>query len=176
MAYVMALQQGWSTTDIKFKVNNDIHGLIDSVNDGSTSAFMWEHFTTKPWVDAGKARFIGNVPTPWPSWLIAAHPVRAPADAVRTFLAQLTDYVARFDSQASRDGPNVEYIKGKFGYPEEDIQAWLKTVGYPLNCGSIPTKVIEDTFSLLEKAGVVKAPQSGFDIGTFVNTDICSLT
>jgi hypothetical protein len=59
MAYVMALQQGWSTTDIQFKVNNDIHGLIDSVNDGSTSAFMWEHFTTKPWVDAGKARFVG---------------------------------------------------------------------------------------------------------------------
>jgi hypothetical protein len=39
-------------------VNNDIRGLIDSVDDGSTSAFMWEWFTTKPFVDAGQARFV----------------------------------------------------------------------------------------------------------------------
>lgn len=39
-------------------VNNDIRGLINSVNDGSTSAFMWEWFTTKPFVDAGEARFV----------------------------------------------------------------------------------------------------------------------
>ena len=39
-------------------VNNDIRGLLDSVNDGSTSAFMWEWFTTKPFVDAGEARFV----------------------------------------------------------------------------------------------------------------------
>lgn len=76
MAYVMALQQGWPTEKLEFKgtypcnqeygsrievsivVNNDIRGLINSVNDGSTSAFMWEWFTTKPFVDAGEARFV----------------------------------------------------------------------------------------------------------------------
>lgn len=78
----MAMQQGWPTDHLKFQgmnesspslrslqecddettalVNNDIQGLIDSVNDGSTSAFMWEWFTTKPWVDAGKARFVSR--------------------------------------------------------------------------------------------------------------------
>lgn len=42
-------------------VNNDIRGLIDSVNDGSTSAFMWEWFTTKPFADAGEVRFVSLV-------------------------------------------------------------------------------------------------------------------
>jgi len=41
-------------------VNNDIRGLLNSVNDGSTSAFMWEWFTTKPFVDAGEARFVSS--------------------------------------------------------------------------------------------------------------------
>ena len=41
-------------------VNNDIRGLLDSVNDDSTSAFMWEWFTTKPFVDAGEGRFVSN--------------------------------------------------------------------------------------------------------------------
>jgi len=79
MAFVMALQQGWSPTTLKFQgarsplpispvpkystmpVNNDIKGLIDSVNDGSTSAFMWEWFTTKPWLDSGEVRFVGTL-------------------------------------------------------------------------------------------------------------------
>lgn len=43
---------------ISAAVNNDIRGLINSVNDGSTSAFMWEWFTTKPFADAGECRFV----------------------------------------------------------------------------------------------------------------------
>ncbi|KAK7033232.1 periplasmic binding protein-like II [Favolaschia claudopus] len=176
MAYVMAMQQGWPTDDLKFKINNDIHGLIDSVNDGTTSAFMWEWFTTKPWVDDGKARFIGSVPTPWPSWLIAAHPTRASSEALRAFMTSLSEYVRAFDSASNREGPNVEVIKTKFGYPEEDIKAWLKTVGYPENCLMIPSEVITNTLSTLEKAGVVKAPEGGFDVQQFITKDVVNLT
>ncbi|RDX57243.1 periplasmic binding protein-like II [Lentinus brumalis] len=176
MAYVMALQQGWPTNELKFQVNNDIRGLINSVNDGSTSAFMWEWFTTKPFVDAGEARFIGSVPTPWPSWLISAHPTRAPADALKPFLATLTTYVRAFDSPERRNSADVEFIKEKFGYPEEDIKAWLKTVGYPQDCAAIPRQVILETLDVLLKAGFVQSPEGGFDVAQFVNTDITSLT
>ncbi|KAJ3515487.1 hypothetical protein NLJ89_g1719 [Agrocybe chaxingu] len=175
MAYVMALQQGWPLDNLQFQVNNDIRGLLDSVNNGSTSAFMWEWFTTKPFVDAGEARFIGSVPTPWPSWLIAAHPERARAEAVRAFLDGLTGYVNDFDSEECRVAKNVAFIEDKFGYPKEDIQAWLKTVRYPPSCSEIPTEVITNTLSVLEKAGVVKKPEGGFSVDIFVNSDIVNL-
>ncbi|KZT07782.1 periplasmic binding protein-like II [Laetiporus sulphureus 93-53] len=175
MAYVMALQQGWPTDKLQFKVNNDIRGLLDSVNDGSTSAFMWEWFTTKPFVDAGEARFIGSVPTPWPSWLIAAHPTRAETPTLRTFLETLSSYVSAFDTPEKRVREDVEYIKAKFGYPEEDVKAWLKTVAWTQNCLNIPSKVISDTLEVLEKAGFIKSPPGGFDVASFVNTDIASL-
>lgn len=48
----------FSTAKPDLSVNNDIKGLISSVNDGSTSAFMWEWFTTKPWLDSGEVRFV----------------------------------------------------------------------------------------------------------------------
>ncbi|KAF9243415.1 periplasmic binding protein-like II [Melanogaster broomeanus] len=161
MAYVMALQQGWSTDNLKFQINNDIRGLIDSVNDGSTSAFMWEWFTTKPFADAGECRFIGDVPTPWPSWLIAAHPTRAPAPDVSAFLGTLSGY--------HRAGPSVEFIKEKF-------RAWLQTVTYPEDCAEIPSDVIADTLTVLEKAGVVIAPEGGFELTQFVDTSVVKLT
>jgi len=176
MAYVMALQQGWPTENLKFQINNDIKGLLNSVNDGSTSAFMWEWFTTKPFVDAGEARFIGSVPTPWPSWLIAAHPDRAQAPEVAQFLAGLTEYVNDFNSEAARASKNVPFIEAHFGYPKQDIEAWLKTVAYPSSCSEIPTKVILDTLAVLEKAGVVKSPEGGFDVDFFVNQSVVKLT
>ncbi|KAI9511851.1 periplasmic binding protein-like II [Russula earlei] len=179
MAYVMALQQGWATDTLRFKVNNDIHSLIDSVNDGSTSAFMWEWFTTKPFVDAGRVRFIGSVPTPWQSWLIAAHPSRdrAPSHELRAFLETLSTYVVAFDAPEKRAGPNVEFIKETFGYPEEDIVAWLKTVGYPKDCSTIPEKIFTDTLTTLEMAGVIKAPERyQFDVKTFIDATVVTLT
>ena len=68
---------------------------------------------------------IGSFPTPWPSWLIAAHPSpeRAPEEAMRHFLANLTTYVRRFDSEESRAAEDVDFIKEKLGYPEDDIKA-----------------------------------------------------
>lgn len=184
MAAVMALKQQWFPEDptniaskLDFRVNNNIHGLIDSVNDGSTSAFMWEWFTTKPWIDRGEARFIGSVLTPWPSWLIAAHPSpeRAPPEMVRDFLASLSKYVRVFDSHERRAVADVEFIKQRFKYSEEDIKAWLLTVGYPSDCGTISGKVIVETLNILEKAGVVERPTIGFEIEKFTNTKITRL-
>ena len=39
----------------------------------------------------------------------------------------------------------MEFIKEKFGYNEEDVREWLKTVAYPEDCSVIPEKVIKDT-------------------------------
>lgn len=78
---------------------------------------------------------IGSVPTPWPSWLIAAHPERAgPAD-VSSFLSGLTTYVTAFDSEESRATKNVPFIVEKFGYPQEDIEVCLPNILTPSRRG-----------------------------------------
>jgi len=176
MAFVMALQQEWSPTTLRFQVNNDIKGLIGSVNDGSTSAFMWEWFTTKPWLDSGEVRFIGSVPTPWPSWIIAAHPSpeRAPKEAVRSFLGSLTSYVTKFDSQESRDSTNVPFIQKTWGYPEADIKEWMSTVKYTTDCATISSTVLSEVLRTLSTAGFIIPPEGAAeDIqGIFVDTEI----
>ncbi|KAF9061334.1 periplasmic binding protein-like II [Rhodocollybia butyracea] len=175
MAYVMGFQQGWSSESMNFQVNNDIRGLIDSVNDGSTSAFMWEWFTTKPWLNSGEVRFIGSVPTPWPSWLIAAQ-TSADADALKEFLTTLSSYVRAFDSAESRATKNVDFIRAAFSYNEEDIKSWMKTVGYFPECANLPKDVILETLDVLKKAGVVKAPEGGFTLDKFINPKVVKLT
>ncbi|EJD49607.1 hypothetical protein AURDEDRAFT_112456 [Auricularia subglabra TFB-10046 SS5] len=180
MASVMAMQQGWvvpktgEPEELSFKVNGDINGLIASVNDGSTSAFMWEWFTTKPRLDAGEVRFIGSVLTPWPSWLIAAHPTRPSAEALRNFTSSLTTYVRKFD-QSTNTAAKVAFIKTRFHQKEDDIAEWLKTVSYPPDCTAIDGKVVVTTLSILETAGVVKRPPEGFEIEKFINPNVVRL-
>ncbi|KAH7341758.1 hypothetical protein B0J17DRAFT_704311 [Rhizoctonia solani] len=182
MASVMAMQKEWVDKDGKvempeFQVNNNLQGLNASINDGTTSAFLWEWFTTKPHVDSGEVRFIGSVPTPWPSWLIAAHPSPERADpaALRNFLGKLTEYVAKFDSSEQRAQADVEFIRERFGYPESDIRAWLDTVRWVEDCTAIPGKVIVDTLNILDKAGVVKRPMHGYKVEDFVNNEVVRL-
>ncbi|KAG9121474.1 hypothetical protein FRC07_002561 [Ceratobasidium sp. 392] len=182
MAAVMAMQNEWTAPDGKvdipeFQVNNDLKGLNASVNDGSTSAFLWEWFTTKPHVDAGEVRFIGSVLTPWPSWLIAAHPSpeRAEPGALRNFLGHLTEYAHKFDDERQRDQADVDFIRERFGYQEKDVRDWLKTVRWVEDCTAIPGKVIVDTLNILEQAGVVQRPLDGFQIEDFINPEVVRL-
>ena len=56
---------------LQFKVVGDLQGGIDALVSGDADYFMWEHFTTKPFVDNGTFRRIGNCPSPWPCFVLA---------------------------------------------------------------------------------------------------------
>ncbi|PVG04360.1 periplasmic binding protein-like II [Serendipita vermifera] len=114
MTSILAMQQEWysdkekkKVKKFKFKVNTTLDSLVESVNDGSTSSFLWEWWTIKPYADDKQVRVIGSVPTPWPSWMIAAHtsPKRAPPVEVREFLATLNTSVQTFSGGLLQSKP-----------------------------------------------------------------------
>lgn len=71
MAYVHAKQMGWNLEDLKFNTINNLEGAVQALTTGNADYFMWEHFTTKPLVDAGIFRHLGDCPTPWPCFVLA---------------------------------------------------------------------------------------------------------
>ncbi|KAK1921679.1 hypothetical protein DB88DRAFT_498841 [Papiliotrema laurentii] len=175
MASVLSLQEGWSELEQpQFKVNGQFKPLRDSVNAGETSVFLWEWFTTKPYVDSGEVRFIGSVYTPWPCWSIAAAP-STPASTLSTFLSSLQPYVVNFDSASAREKEDVDFVTGYFGHKREDVIEWLKTVKWEHRLAKVEEKVVRDTLSVLEKAGVVQPVEGERDIETFVRTDVAKV-
>jgi hypothetical protein len=122
----------------------------------AASAFLWEWFTTKPFVDSGEVRFIGSVysmskrkmipltSAPWPCWSIAA---AASADAaqVKSFLSDLQPYVRQFNSAEAREQDDVDFVVNYFGHRREDVEEWLQTVKWEENLGEVEEKVIKDT-------------------------------
>lgn len=188
MASVMALQHGWGTgkgAEIEFKVNDTFENLRDGVNGKEpyeSSCFMWEWYTTKPFADSGEVRFIGNVPTPWPSWTIAAstNTALSPSDArskiLPQFLEKLQESIRQFTNPETRKRGEVrDFIVNHHGYKVEDVESWLETVrwageetknpeglkvpsmGQETTTDSVSRATIRETLEVLEKAGVVKA-------------------
>lgn len=84
--------------------------------------------------------------------------------SLRTFLSSLQSKVREFDSPASRASSNIEFIAQEFGYPREDIIAWLETVGYFGELEGMDEAMIRDTLDTLEKAGVVRKPEGGWTV------------
>ena len=85
---------------------------------------MWERFTTKPLVDNGTFRRIGNCPTPWPCFVIAVR--NEILENHYTEVKEVLDII----NQQTKDFKNIENIDKilakRYEQKLEDIQKWLK--------------------------------------------------
>ncbi|BFZ59954.1 hypothetical protein YB2330_000976 [Saitoella coloradoensis] len=165
MAYYLADTKGWleeGKQPFDFQIQNTFLNLRNGVNSGASSAFMWEYFTSKKYYDNKEIRQIGEIYTPWPSWLITAHTsVLERPDASQTLSALLEGINKGVEYFHAHTDEVVEYISTELDYSAEDAKAWLKTVEYPKDVKSVDHKMIESTIGTLQKAGVIKGePQA----------------
>ena len=131
MAYVNAYQQGWDKNSLTFKVVNTIDGAVTALTNGAADYFMWEHFMTKPLVDKGIFRRVGDCPTPWPSFVIAVREdiLQQNPDEIKKLLICINE-----QTKVLKSIPNIDSILAtKFQQKIEDIQQWLKITEWSQN-------------------------------------------
>lgn len=124
MAYVNAQNQGWNTeTDLQFEVIEDLEGALENLPKGNGDYFMWEKFTTKPFVDNGTFRKVGNCPTPWPCFVIAVRNdvLENDLESVKTILQIINKETTDFKNIPDIDKTIAERYNQKL----EDVREWL---------------------------------------------------
>jgi ABC-type nitrate/sulfonate/bicarbonate transport system substrate-binding protein len=124
MAYVNAENKGWNSQTQQFEIVNTIDGAIEALSNGTADYFMWERFMTKPLVDKGIFRSLGNCPTPWPCFVIAA------SDKVlgkySNTIAQILEII-NIKTQEFKEITTIDTILAtKYHQKIEDIQEWLR--------------------------------------------------
>lgn len=124
MAYVNAKNQGWNTNELQFEIVNTIDGAVTALTDGTADYFMWEHFMTKPLVDKGIFRRLGDCPTPWPCFVIAVREeVLAKQPEIITKLLEIINAKTRiFKTISDIDKQLAKTYNQKI----EDIKEWLR--------------------------------------------------
>jgi sulfonate transport system substrate-binding protein len=71
MVYVRALQEGWDLEQLKFNVVGDVYGGLWALHNDQAQGFLWEKYTTFPFTEQRKCKYIDEVVTPWPCFVIA---------------------------------------------------------------------------------------------------------
>lgn len=124
MAFVNAKNQGWNPSELKFEVINTLDGAVESLTNGTADYFMWERFMTKPIVDKGIFRRLGDCPTPWVSFVVAVR------NEVLEKNPQTIDSILRIVNQTTEEFKHIPSIDKtlsvRYNQKLEDIQEWLR--------------------------------------------------
>jgi len=123
MAYVNAQNEGWDIDKLQFELINNLDGAVDALTKGTADYFLWEHFTTKPIVDKGVFRRIGDCPTPWPCFVIAATNKFIKEDAAT--LKHILEIINLFTSEFKKIPSIDRTLANRYEQELTDIQEWL---------------------------------------------------
>ncbi len=158
MAVVHAQQRGWDPKHMDFVVVHHLEGAVESLRHGDSDYFMWEHFTTKPLVDDGTFRWLGDCPTPWPCFVIAATEqfILDHTAALKLLLETINLYTREFKWIPSID----RSLAIRYSQQLEDIQLWLsKTQWGQQQLESTTLQSVLQKLDLLELLGEIKEPK-----------------
>ena len=133
MAFVHARAQGWPVERLALVTVGNLDGAVAAFAAGRADVFFWEKLMTKPLVDSGQFRRVGEFTAPWPAFVVcAARSLESEAQAaLREVLALVLDEarVLRTRSDAS------QLIAARYGLDARDVTDWLKTTRWSERVG-----------------------------------------
>ena len=124
MAYINAENNNWDLeNDLQFEVIRNLNGAIEGLTSGIADYFMWEKFTTKPFVDDGVFRRVGECPSQWPCFVIAVSNkfIEDHEADLKTILDIINNTTLDF-----KDIPSIDKtISNRYEQQLEDVREWL---------------------------------------------------
>jgi len=122
MSFVHAREQGWPTDDLDFVVVGTLQGAIDAFASGQADVFFWEKFMTKPLVDSGRFRRVGEFVAPWPAFVVCASDAAlAQHKPIGAALRRALDAAAELSSSPG----SAAAIARRYGLELGDAREWL---------------------------------------------------
>ena len=124
MAFVDARRRGWDPAALELVLVGGLDGAREAFRNGQADAFMWEKFMTKPLVDAGEFRRVGETPTPWPCFVIAARQevIDQKGPALQKLLAVINQTASSFQQAPAEALP---LVSARFHLQAQDAQTWF---------------------------------------------------
>lgn len=153
MAYVYAQNKGLFTKDLEFATIKNLDGLRAGYKDGLDGLFLWEKFTTKPYVDNGEMRRVDVCPTPWPCFVMVAHEdfIEENKDEMSNLLDAINMVLDDF-----KDRPDiVEEIADRYGLESKDVAEWISDTSWDASL-QVKSSMLKNVVATLKKLEILK--------------------
>jgi ABC-type nitrate/sulfonate/bicarbonate transport system substrate-binding protein len=154
MAIVDAESKGHKLEKEQFTIIKDIDGALPSLTGKETDVFYWEKYTTKPYVDSGELKRIGEYNTPWPCFVIAARDeiLEKHPEHITRMLRIIHDQCDRF--MENRDA--IAIAANRYGLQMPDVERWFNSTEWAIH-GWVSDKMIENVIYHLKTAEIIEA-------------------
>jgi hypothetical protein len=157
MSYVLAQQEQWIKDQLIFNVIGDVYGGIWALENNEADYFLWEKYTTQPFVDKGSCQRIGQVDTPWPCFVIACREELLQKDA--EVIHQIIAIVKKHAAAISADSQTAEAIAWRYHLSIPEVTQWLKETTW--NTKDIELKAaIEPTINFLLDSELITSKEA----------------
>ncbi len=123
MAFVKAGQEGWDPQQLKFNVIGDIYGGLWALENGEADAFLWEKYTTHPYAEQKKCKFIGEVVTPWPCFVIAVR--NEVFNEYKDELVEMCEIVEAKAKELKTNENTIDIISWRYNLRHGQVENWL---------------------------------------------------
>lgn len=123
MAYVLADREGWDINKLRFNSVGDVYGGLWALQNNEAQAFLWEKFTTHPFTEEEKCRYIDEVVTPWPSFVVAVR-----TEVLEKYEDKLNRMLELVNERAKSVKHNplaAEVISWRYGIRKDMVERWL---------------------------------------------------
>ncbi len=123
IAIVDAAERGWPTDSMEFVEVDNLAGARRSLANGNADVFLWERYMTKPLVDDGEFRRVGERIVPWPAFVIVArNPLLA---AHETAIHEVLLQVSMTCQRLKQDPAAAQVLASRYDLLPQDAQRWL---------------------------------------------------
>lgn len=156
MTYVRANQEAWNLKDLKFNVVGDVYGGLWALENNQAQGFLWEKYTTYPFTEQKKCRYIDEVVTPWPCFVIAVRSelLKENEDLLKTVFERVHQ-----EAKALKENPNAaEIIAWRYNLKLEQTKSWLSETDWNYD-NSLMKDSIEKVVNTLESLGLISTAE-----------------
>ena len=152
MAIVDAESKGDKLNKEQFTIIKDINGALPSLDREETDVFYWEKYTTKPFVDSGQLRRIGEYNTPWPCFVIAATDkiLKEQPDSIIRMLRTIHDECDKF----MHDDTIVKMVSERYDQKIKDVERWYNSTEWAIH-GWVSEKMMKSVIYHLQQAEII---------------------
>lgn len=157
MAIVDANSKGQQLNNDQFVVIKNLDGALESLGELTTDVFYWEKYTTKPYVDAGQLKRVGEYKTPWPCFVIAATNdiLEKEPDSIIRLLRTIHDSCDAFMQSETA----IDQVSKRYKLQAKDTERWYHSTAWAIH-GWVSDKMLKSVVFNLKVAGIIGAEEA----------------
>lgn len=152
MPIVDANAKGVKIKEEQFTVIKNLDGALESLTKQETDTFYWEKYTTKPYVDNGILKHLGDFVSPWPCFMIAA--TDSIIESSREELKKMLDVIYFTSKQFMGSLNSIEEVSKRYNQKFEDVEQWFHCTEWSTN-SHISEKMLKNVVYTLNYAGII---------------------